>query len=153
MQKITNGLIFNQLGGYEVNQNINLNNYWGSITYPGSLKKNTLLRKWQSFNSKHIKYNGSFCEDAKYMSIIDRILRYICFIPHRIETWLCVGSGFWVYKYDNNNMEISFRILTFNDDYVLMTKLCRYKTWNNVKITTWDKIRFKLVTGCNFIEN
>ena len=37
-----------------------------------------------------------------------------------------------------------------NDKYHLYTKLCRYKTWDDVKINKWDKVRFRIVTGYKF---
>jgi len=39
---------------------------------------------------------------------------------------------------------------TWNNNYHLFSKLCRYETWTDVKITWWDKIRFKIVTGYKF---
>lgn len=32
----------------------------------------------------------------------------------------------------------------------MLSKLCRYETWDDVKITWWDKIRFWLITGYKF---
>jgi len=39
---------------------------------------------------------------------------------------------------------------TWNDDYHLLSKLCRYETWKDIKITWWDKIRFRLITSQQF---
>jgi hypothetical protein len=39
-----------------------------------------------------------------------------------------------------------------NDKYHLFSKLCRYETWDDVKINRWDKIRFKYITGYKFEE-
>lgn len=39
---------------------------------------------------------------------------------------------------------------TWNDNYHLFSKLCRYETWGDVKITWWDKIRYKIITGYKF---
>jgi hypothetical protein len=38
----------------------------------------------------------------------------------------------------------------FNDNYHLFSKLCRYKTWDDVKINLWDRIRFRIITGYRF---
>lgn len=37
-----------------------------------------------------------------------------------------------------------------DDNVHMLSKLCRHKTWDDVKITWRDKIRFWLITGYKF---
>ena len=64
-------------------------------------------------------------------------------LPEEIHTWLCCG---WkIYDKELKSWEI-------NDKAHMLSKLCRYETWDDVKITWWDKIRFWLITGYRFVE-
>ena len=72
------------------------------------------------------------------------VSRFFIMLPEYILTWLCCG---WK-KYDRKS-----KSWVVNDDVHMMSKLCRYETWDDVKITWWDKIRFFLITGHRFEKN
>ena len=57
------------------------------------------------------------------------ISKFFVMLPSRFLTWLCCGN---------------------NEEHHLHTKLCRYQTWDDVKITWWDKVRFWMITGYRF---
>jgi hypothetical protein len=63
----------------------------------------------------------------------------------KFRSWLICG-----FHYIKNENVKGGR--TWNDNYHLLSKLYRYESWNNVKITWWDKIRFKIITGYKFEE-
>ena len=64
-------------------------------------------------------------------------------LPIKIESWIC--CGFKRYNRKQKRWEHS-------DKVHLYSKLVRYKTWEDVNITWWDKIRFYLITGYKFQE-
>lgn len=69
------------------------------------------------------------------------ISKFLVMLPEYILTWLCCGRK----KYDNKS-----KSWVMNDDVHMVSKLCRYETWDDVKITWWDRIRFLLITGYRF---
>lgn len=130
--------------------NINSSRYYDNVNKFG---KNTFLGKWQrkAWHSFHSKHENEFDEwreqliangSAKTPMEAHPIEYFFVKIPQKIETWLCCGF-FW--KYDKD-----MKKFTWFDNYHMVSKLSRYETWENVKITWWDKIRFKLITGYDF---
>ena len=71
------------------------------------------------------------------------ISRFFIMLPQEIQTWLCCG---WK-MYDKES-----KSWVLNDKVHMLSKLCRYETWDDVKITWWDKIRFWLITGYKFVK-
>lgn len=66
-------------------------------------------------------------------------------LPITIEAWFIYGFKI---KYDKSVAGH----WTWIERYHLHNKLARYKTWQNYRITWWDKIRFYLVTGYKFVN-
>jgi len=66
---------------------------------------------------------------------------YLFLLKSRFNCWLICGFCYIRNEYGN---------WIWNDSYHLLSKLCRYESWNDVKITWWDKIRFRIVTGYKF---
>lgn len=64
-------------------------------------------------------------------------------ITEGFRHWLIIG-----FKYIKDDTVKGGR--TWNDNYHLLSKLCRYETWDDIKITWWDKIRYRIVTGYKF---
>ena len=54
------------------------------------------------------------------------VLKFFIMLPEYILTWLCCG---WK-KYDRKS-----KSWVVNDNVHMMLKLCRYETWDDVKIT------------------
>ena len=71
------------------------------------------------------------------------IQKFYIMLPIKIESWLC--CGFKRYNRKQKRWE-------YSDKVHLYSKLIRYKTWENVNITLWDKVRFYLLTGYKFVE-
>ena len=69
------------------------------------------------------------------------ISKFFIMLPVNFLTWLCCG---WKI-YDKKSKK-----WTINNKTHLHTKLCRYKPWDDVKITWWDKVRFWMITGYRF---
>lgn len=93
-----------------------------------------LQRYWDSTDKFYLK-------KSKYTKNKLGQLRF--YLERKLRSWLICG---FLYVKDK-------RVIggwTWNDNYHLFSKLCRYKTWESVKITWWDKIRFKIVTGYKF---
>lgn len=69
------------------------------------------------------------------------VSKFLIMFPQYIHSWLCCG---WrIYNPETKAWEL-------NDNVHMLSKLCRHKTWDDVKITWWDKIRFWLITGYKF---
>lgn len=79
-----------------------------------------------------------------------RLNYFISSIPDRVLTWLCCGLKTHLY-YDTHNKRW---YLEYNEKYNMYCKLirCGDKRWPDYKFTTWDKIRFKIITGYKFEE-
>ena len=148
--------------------NINASRYMDSIGANG-IRKDTFLNRWhmKNWNRFYAKYEREFEEHSKvWTDAYDRLpyqefrkveqeiekvnptkkhwLEYFfCHIPSSIEHWLC--CGFKVVRDENVKGG-----KTFSDKYHMLNKLCRYETWPNVKITFWDRLRFKWITGFTF---
>ena len=72
---------------------------------------------------------------------LQNISKFFIMLPVNFLTWLCCG---WkIYDKKSKNW-------TINNKTHLHTKLCRYQTWDDVKITWWDKVRFWMITGYRF---
>lgn len=69
--------------------------------------------------------------------------RFLFNISEKIKTFLIVG-----FRYIKDEHVKGGR--TWNNNYHLLSKLCRYETWDNIKITWWDKIRYRIITGYKF---
>lgn len=147
--------------------NINYHRYCDSISFSG-YNKNTFLNKWYRNNVK--KFNQRFKnewdnyhnlphiyyadEEAKGRYGIDivgdkeykyiekhyspmhthRLLWYLVKIPFLIESWLCCG---WKLCYSKELPHWGY------GKYHMMSKLC----CRDARITWWDKLRFKWITG------
>jgi hypothetical protein len=73
----------------------------------------------------------------------NKIGKIVISLNEKIICWLIFG-----FKYIKDERIKGHK--TWNDNYHLLSKLCRYESWDNVKINLWDKIRFKIVTGYKF---
>lgn len=147
--------------------NINLQRYHDSIGHAGKSLFNKWYRnKFEKFYRKHEnEYNikNEIVSDAYrlYMDggmskeeytkvrknndplLSHPISRFFIMLPEEIHTWICCG---WkTYNKESKSWEL-------NDKVHMLSKLCRYETWDDVKITWWDKIRFWLITGFRFVE-
>ena len=97
------------------------------------------------------KYNNCeiFLEELKLIKkkydVLSKypIQKFYIMLPIKIESWIC--CGFRRYNKKQKRWEHS-------DKVHLYSKLNRYKTWEDVNITWWDKIRFYLITGYKFQE-
>lgn len=147
--------------------NQNYSRYFDSIGVAG-LNKNTFLNKWHKnqfgmFYKKYAEefqqYNQIWCDAYDTNSYDEftkketalkiynpqythRLEYLLASLPKAIEHWLCCG---FEWRYDKQ-----LKHWTWFQKYHMMTKLCRYETWKNVKITWWDKLRFKWITGYDF---
>lgn len=146
---------------------INYHRYCDSITLTGYNKK-TFLNKWYRSNVKkfnqrfkkewddyhnlaHIyyadeeakgRYGIDIVSDKEYKYIgkhynpmyTHRFLWLLVKIPFLIESWLCCG---WKLHYSKELPHWRY------GEYHMMSKLCH----RNARITWWDKLRFKWITG------
>lgn len=153
--------------------NINYHRYCDSITLSG-YNKNTFLNKWyrnnvKKFNQRFQKewdnyhnlariyftneeaagrYGFDIVGDKEYKDIekhyspmhTHKFLWYLVKIPFLIEGWLCCG---WKLYYNKES-----RHWEYNYDYHMMSKLC----CRDARITWWDKLRFKWITGYEYEE-
>ena len=147
--------------------NINLQRYYDSIGHSGKSFFNKWYRKkFEKFYRKHeneyitkneivsdayrLYMDGGISKEeySKVRKDNDPLLshpisRFFIMLPEEIHTWLCCA---WkIYDKELKSWEI-------NDKAHMLSKLCRYETWDDVKITWWDKIRFWLITGYRFVE-
>lgn len=152
--------------------NINYHRYCDSITLTG-YGKNTFLNKWYRSNVKkfnqcfkkewdnyHNLANSYFADeeatgrygvdivgDKEYKYIekhyspmnTHKFLWYLVRIPFLIECWLCCG---WKLHYNKELRHWEY------GEYHMMSKLCH----RNARITWWDKLRFKWITGYKYEE-
>lgn len=105
-------------------------------------------------------------EDAEYNRInttydpmkCHKFIWWIVNIPFHIECWLCCGWKLHYEKYDkdlvyrNKKGKRVYGYWTYIDKYHMISKLCRYESWPDYKMTWWDKLRFKWITGYKFEE-
>jgi hypothetical protein len=160
--------MLNRVFGYwlinkgDIKMNINCKRYFETIN--GTEK--TFLKKWhkktfEKFYNNHkeefelhhktwlenydkLSYDEFTKEEKKTDPTENHKIEYFFTqIPVKIERWLIMG-----FLYVKDKTVLGGK--TWNDNYHLLSKLCRYEDWTDVKITWWDKIRFKLVTGYNF---
>ena len=153
--------------------NINYHRYCDSITLTGYGKK-TFLNKWYRSNVK--KFNQRFKkewdnyhslahiyfadEEATGRYVVDIVgdkeythiekhyspiythnfLWYLVNIPFLIESWLCCG---WKLHYNKEHHCWEY------GKYHMISKLCH----RNARITWWDKLRFKWITGYKYEED
>lgn len=156
---------------------INYSRYCDSVGCIQSYNKNTFLNKWhkkwthkffERFNDEaercdvlqSLYYEKEIAKgrhgmdvvgDAKYKDIdtlynpvkTHKILWWITNIPMHIELWLCCG---WKIHYDKE-----MRQWTYIETYHMINKLCRYGYWPEYKFTWWDKLRFKWITGYDYV--
>lgn len=147
--------------------NINLQRYYDSIGHSGKSFFNKWYRRnFEKFYKKHeSEYNTknevvleayrSYMDGGmnyqKYQKVRKNndpllshpISRFFIMLPQEIQSWLCCG---WkMYDKESKSWEL-------NDKVHMLSKLCKYETWDDVKITLWDKIRFWLITGYKFVE-
>ncbi len=147
--------------------NINYYRYCDSLSIKGHDKK-TFLNQWYRrgvkwFNERYEKewenyyslgqayYNSqenqgrdmiSIITDERYKFIQEhyipfrrhKIIWTLVRVPFLIESWLCCG---WKLHYNKE-----FRCWEYGE-YHMMSKLCHH----NARITWWDKLRFKWITG------
>ena len=152
--------------------NINYHRYCDSITLSG-YNKNTFLNKWYRSNVKkfdqhfkdewdnyhnliHIYLSDEEAKgrcgfdivgDKEYKYIENhysplrahKFLWYLVKIPFLIEGWLCCG---WKLHYDKESRHWEY------GEYHMMSKLCLH----DARITWWDKLRFKWITGYEYEE-
>ena len=152
--------------------NINYHRYCDSITLTG-YGKNTFLNKWYRSNVKkfnqhfkdewdnyynlsHIyyadeeatgRYGVDIVGDKEYKYIekhyspiyTHKFLWYLVRIPFLIECWLCCG---WKLHYNRESQHWEY------GEYHMMSKLCH----RDARITWWDKLRFKWITGYEYEE-
>ena len=147
--------------------NINYHRYCDSIVLRG-YDKNTFLNKWYRNNVK--KFNQRFKNewdnyhnlsqsyyageeatgrcgidivgDKEYKYIekhyspmnTHKFLWALTTFPRNIESWLCCG---WKLHYDKELRHWDY------GEYHMMSKLCH----RDARITWWDKLRFKWITG------
>lgn len=153
--------------------NINYHRYCKSIALTGYDKK-TLLNKWYRrgvewfnkhykkewdnyHNLAHIYYTNEeaagryvldIVGDKEYKDIekhyspmhTHKFLWYLVKIPFLIECWLCCGLKLH-YNKETRHWE-------YNHNYHMMSKLC----CRDARITWWDKLRFKWITGYKYEE-
>lgn len=147
--------------------NINLQRYHDSIGHAGkSFFNKWYHKKFEKFYRKHeneyytkneivldvyrLYMDGGMSKEeyTKVRKNNDPLLaypisRFFIMLPQEILTWLCCG---WkTYNKESKSWEL-------NDKVHMLSKLCRYETWDDVKITWWDKIRFWLITGYKFVK-
>ena len=152
--------------------NINYHRYFDSITLTG-YGKNTFLNKWyhnnvKKFNQRFKKewdnyhnlsssyyadeeatgrYGIDIVGDKEYKYIekhyspmyTHKFLWYLVRIPRNIESWLCCG---WKLHYDKESRRWEY------GNYHMMSKLCH----RDARITWWDRLRFKWITGHKYEE-
>ena len=152
--------------------NINYHRYCDSIGCSG-YDKNTFLNKWYRNNMK--KFNRHFEKEwGNYYSLVHiyfakeeaagrcgfdiigdkeykdiekyhsplhthKFLCYLARIPFLIECWLCCG---WKLHYNKELRHWEY------GKYHMMSKLC----CRDARITWWDKLRFKWITGYEYEE-
>lgn len=145
---------------------INYSRYMDSITNSNinTFLNNWYQRKWQKFYNKYTEDFSNHNElwlvaydkyafkkewelikkevDKKNPTQMHKIEYFFVSLPRKIKSWLCCG---FKCRYDKE-----IKQWTWLENYHMMDKLCRYETWENVKINAWDKIRFKLITGYKF---
>lgn len=95
-----------------------------------------LQRYWDSANLDNFLKRSSKYPKNKLGNLLFRL-------SVKFRSWLICG-----FLYVGDKRVVGGK--TWNDNYHLLSKLCRYETWKDVKITWWDKIRFKIVTGYKF---
>lgn len=152
--------------------NINYRRYCDSITFPDGCDKKTFLNQWYRRGAEwfieHYKkelddyyaasqryyddeeakgrYGEDIACDEEYKNIkarLDPFERHkfvwtLVKIPSLIKSWLCCG---WKrYNKESRNWEYG--------EYHMMSKLC----CRNARITWWDKLRFKWITGYEYEE-
>jgi len=144
---------------------LNIQRYWDmhneSRGFFLKLNKKFFNKFYKKFEKEFVEYNKkyvhvyesnlSFDEMNKQLEDLEKEqptkVHKFYFFPanlcSNINSWLCCGFK-W---YDKKK-----HCKTWNDNYHMMSKLCRYETWDTVHITWWDKIRFKLTTGYKFEE-
>ena len=152
--------------------NINYHRYCNSIGIEGHDKK-TFLNQWylrgvKWFNERYEKewenyyslgqayYNSqenqgrdmiSIVTDEKYKFIQEhyipfrrhKIIWTLVKVPSLIESWLCCG---WKLHYNKESRHWEY------GEYHMMSKLCH----RDARITWWDKLRFKWITGYKYEE-
>ena len=152
--------------------NINYHRYCNSIGIEGHDKK-TFLNQWylrgvKWFNERYEKewenyyslgqayYNSqenqgrdmiSIVTDEKYKFIQEhyipfrrhKIIWTLVKVPSLIESWLCCG---WKLHYNKEYHYWEY------GEYHMMSKLCH----RDARITWWDKLRFKWITGYKYEE-
>ena len=154
-----------------MSNNINLKRYHNAIRL-SNLSETSFFNKWYFNNYKKFmkrhekeydaareiifnayeKYERGEISLEKYSEMRERnepinarpVSKFFIMLPEYILTWLCCG---WK-KYDRKS-----KSWVVNDSVHMTSKLNRYETWDNVKITWWDKIRFFLITGHRFEKN
>ena len=102
--------------------NINLKRYWDSIS---PVKANWLFRLLCKCNLNE-----------------NKVIMWLYNIPRNFRSWIICGF--------RTKTDPITKQKTWTDNYHLFDKLCRYETWDDVKITTWDRFRFWYVTGYKF---
>lgn len=151
--------------------NVNLDAYWEAISIQN--KNPNILKRWHSksfrkFAKKYEKQfeihrdlwlytydnNSLFDGRSEKLNKIDKefhpknlhkIQYFFVDIPLKIHSWII--CGFKLKRYDKEHKN-----KVSKENYHLLDKLCRYETWPDVKITLWDKIRFKIITGKKFVS-
>jgi hypothetical protein len=152
---------------------INYHRYCDSIAFKAYKNKNTFLNNWhrsnvEKFNQRfknewdnyhnlaHTYYTNEEAAgryaidifgDKEYKDIqkhycpmyTHKFLWFLVRIPFLIEGWLCCG---WKLHYNKETRHWEY------GEYHMMSKLC----CRDARITWWDKLRFKWITGYKWEE-
>ena len=135
--------------------NINLQRYHDSVGHTGkSFFNKWYYKKFEKFYRKHeneyytqneivldayrLYMDGGMSKEeyTKVRKNNDPLLshpisRFFIMLPQEILTWLCCG---WkIYNKESKSWEL-------NDKSHMLSKLCRYENWDDVKLSWWDKI-------------
>jgi hypothetical protein len=119
-------VVIEGLGGNPVTFLQKLHYKWWNKYYHKWSNKGENIAHWLEWKKKHpFKF--------KWMNLFKNI-----------ELWLICGFKI---KYNKKN-----KCWVYSKHYHLLDKLCRYETAKNHRITWWDKIRFRIVTGYKFVK-
>lgn len=121
--------------------NINLEHYYRAMSRDTGFFGKWHHKRWHKYYNKWLTETTDIINWGKKHPIKYWWIK----LPQIIEGWFIYGFKI---KYDKSVVGH----WTWIERYHLHTKLVRYKTWQNYRITWWDKIRFYLVTGYKFVN-
>ena len=116
--------------------------------YENEYLKNSKV--WLAVYESDVPYN----ERSKMLRLVERsyspqylrpVEYFFANLGNAFVHWLICGPN---WHYDKMSKHWGWI-----DGYHLLTKLCRYETWKDVRINAWDRLRFRLVTGYKFEQN